>query len=130
MCYKLSGMVLAVAMVCYAVVAQADVFNMGTGLTSLETVPVGNPGNAGEWSGANYGGYPFFAAPDRVCGSVAYNYNIGKYEVTAGQYTEFLNAVARKSDTYGLYNMKMWGSIEGCKIQQSGLSGSYTYSVA
>ena len=40
---------------------------------------------------------------DRICGSVGYNYNIGKYEVTAGQYTEFLNAVAR-TDTYGLYN--------------------------
>jgi len=60
---------------------------------------------------------------------VDYTYNIGKYEVTAGQYTEFLNKVAA-TDTYGLYNTSMWSSSYGCKIQRSGSSGSYTYSVA
>ena len=49
-----------------------------------------NPGNAGELSGAGAGGY----GPNRVCGAVGYTYNIGKYEVTAGQYAAFLNAVA------------------------------------
>jgi sulfatase modifying factor 1 len=88
-------------------------------------VTVGNPGNAGELSGSGAGGYGL----DRICGAVAYTYNIGKYEVTAGQYKDFLNAVA-KTDTYGLYNTNMWSSGYGCKIQQSGLSGSYTYSVA
>jgi len=83
---------------------------------SIETVPVGNVGNAPD---RRYGGY----------GSVGYTYNIGKYEVTAGQYTEFLNAVA-KTDTYGLYNPNMWSSSYGCKIERSGSSGSYTYSVA
>ena len=39
-------------------------------------------------------------------GSVGYTYNIGKYEVTAAQYTRFLNAKA-KTDTYGLYNSYM-----------------------
>ena len=39
-------------------------------------------------------------------GAVAYNYSIGKYDVTLGQYTQFLNAVA-KTDTYGLYNSYM-----------------------
>ena len=34
------------------------------------------------------------------------------------------------TDTYGLYNASMWSSSYGCKIQQSGSSGSYTYSVA
>jgi formylglycine-generating enzyme required for sulfatase activity len=97
----------------------------GTALAvNIETVPVGNPGNAGEWSGESYGGY----GPDRICGAVGYTYNIGKYEVTAGQYTEFLNAVA-DTDTYGLYNTSMWSSSYGCKIQRSGSSGSYTYSV-
>ena len=62
-------------------------------------------------------------------GAVGYTYNIGKYEVTAGQYTEFLNAVAA-TDTYGLYNTNMWSSTYGCKIQRSGTSGNYTYSVA
>ena len=56
-------------------------------------------------------------------------YAIGKYEVTAGQYTEFLNAKA-KTDTYGLYNTNMWSDTYGCKIQQTGSSGSYAYSVA
>jgi formylglycine-generating enzyme len=115
----------AAAVVCCAVAAQADVFNMGTGLTSLEMVPVGDPGNVGEWSGGSYGGY----GPNRICGAVDYSYSIGKYEVTAGQYAEFLNAVA-KTDTYGLYSGAMWDDTCGCKIQQSGTSGGYTYSVA
>ena len=95
---------------------------------NIETVPVGNPGNAGEWSGESYGGY----GTDRICGAVDYEYNIGKFELTAGQYTEFLNAVA-DTDTYGLYNTSMGDPTEwtlGCNIQRSGSSGSYTYSVA
>ncbi|MBN1345477.1 MAG: SUMF1/EgtB/PvdO family nonheme iron enzyme [Phycisphaerae bacterium] len=99
-------------------IASANVFNMGTGLTSLKTVHVGNPGNAADTR---------YQSPGY--GSVAYEYNIGKYEVTAGQYCEFLNAVA-VTDTYELYNADMWTNSYGCKIQQSGSSGSYTYSVA
>lgn len=102
--------------------------SLGTGahaVVDIETVPVGNPNNMGELSGAGAGGY----GPDRICGSVSYTYNIARYEVTAGQYTEFLNAVAR-TDTYGLYNMYMWSDSYGCKIQRSGTPGSYTYSVA
>jgi sulfatase modifying factor 1 len=96
----------------------------------IETVPVGNPGNAGELSGegAGAGGY----GPDRICGAVDYTYNIGKYAVTAGQYTEFLNAVAA-SDPYGLYNPYMWDDPwdeYACKIERTGSSGSYAYSVA
>ena len=94
---------------------------------TIATVPVGNAGNAGELSGASVpGGY----GPDRICGSVSYNYNIGKYEVTAAQYTDFLNKVA-KSDTYGLYhtNMADVGTF-GCNIRRDGSSGSYTYTVA
>jgi sulfatase modifying factor 1 len=92
----------------------------------IETVSVGNPGNAGENSGeSDPGGY----GPGRICGAVDYTYNIGKYEVTAGQYTEFLNAVA-DTDTYGLYSASMWSGDYGCKIERSGASGSYTYSVA
>ncbi len=112
------GSLLAVVAVCAcAVTASADVI--------IDTVPVGNPGNAGELSGQGAGGY----GPDRICGAVDYTYNIGKFEVTAGQYTAFLNAVAA-TDTYGLYNTSMWSDTFGCKIQRSGTSGSYTYSVA
>ena len=53
---------------------------------TIDMVTVGNPGNANDTIGAGYGG-------------VAYDYQIGKYDVTIGQYTEFLNAVA-KTDTY------------------------------
>jgi len=96
---------------------------------TIETVTVGNPDNVGELSGEGAGGY----GPDRICGAVSYTYNIGKYEVTAGQYTEFLNKMAA-TDTYGLYNTKMdtadnsWGG--SCNIKRTGSSGSYTYSVA
>ena len=92
----------------------ADVLNMPTGQTSLTFVPVGSPGN-----GADDTGY----------GSVGDAYKMGKYEVTAGQYAEFLNAVAA-TDTYGLYNANAWSNAAGCKIERSGSSGSYSYSVA
>src|SRR4030042_1991013 len=80
----------------------------------METVAVGNAGNAADTRVMHDGttGY----------GSVGYNYNIGKYEVTAAQYTEFLNAKA-KSDPYGLYSTSMWSDSYGCKIQQSGSAG-------
>lgn len=52
-------------------------------------------------------------------GSVSYRYKIGVYEVTQGQYVEFLNDVAA-SDPYGLWGN--WG------ISRSGSDGNYTYS--
>jgi len=94
---------------------------------TIDTVAVGNAGNAGELSGAG-AGRPG-DGPDRICGSVSYAYNIGKYEVTAGQYTAFLNAVAA-TDTYGLYNTYMSRTDYGSGITRGGTSGSYTYSVA
>ncbi len=109
-CNRMS--VLLLVLMAVAVSAQAVV--------EIETVPVGNVGNPGEWSGANYGGY---GTDDRICGAVDYVYNIGKFEVTVGQYTEFLNAVAA-SDSVGLYNNSMDG------ISRSGNYGSYTYSVS
>jgi formylglycine-generating enzyme required for sulfatase activity len=78
---------------------------------------VGNAGNAVDTR---------YATPGY--GSVASAYRIGKFEVTAGQYTEFLNAVA-KTDTYGLYSTSMWSSSTGCSIRQTGGSGNYTYLV-
>jgi formylglycine-generating enzyme required for sulfatase activity len=110
------------AVVCVALVASAAAVN-------IETVPVGNPGNAGEGSGGGYGG----SGQDRVCGAVDYEYRIGKYEVTAGQYCEFLNAVAGV-DTYDLYHPIMWTQGTGCKIERfagSGTAGDpYQYRVA
>jgi formylglycine-generating enzyme required for sulfatase activity len=84
----------------------------------IETVTIGNPGNAGdpqEYQGT-------FGAVDHV-------YAIGKYEVTAGQYAAFLNAVGA-TDPYALYDARMWTHAEGCKIARTGSPGSYAYSVA
>jgi formylglycine-generating enzyme required for sulfatase activity len=90
---------------------------------TMETVAVGNPGNAADMRMQVDGtsGY----------GAVSYAYNIGKYEVTAGQYTAFLNAVA-KTDTYALYNTNMDTAVYdwGCNIKRTGTSGNYSYSVA
>ena len=61
---------------------------------TLAWVPVGNPGNANDSTG--YGG-------------VAYDYMIGKYEVTNSQWRMFLTAMASVSDPNGLYNSQMSG---------------------
>ena len=79
---------------------------------TMDTVAVGNLGNAADSTGY---------------GEVGYSYSIGKYEVTAGQYTAFLNAVAA-TDTHGLYDVNMTSTF-GCQIQRTGSSGSYSYSV-
>jgi formylglycine-generating enzyme len=102
-------------------VIQADVFNMGgtrnpdgswNGLASLETVPVGNPGNAND----TQTGY----------GSVAEPYSIGKYEITNAQWREFLTAKARVSDPYGLFNTNMAGTYGG--IARTWVEDHYVYS--
>ena len=89
----------------------------GVQAVDIDTVPVGYPGNPNDTPGHSYG-------------AVDYLYNIGKFEVTAGQYTEFLNAVAA-TDTYGLYSeyMAQLNLTRGCNIQRTGSSGSYSYSV-
>jgi formylglycine-generating enzyme required for sulfatase activity len=83
----------------------------------IETVIVANPGNPGE------------THSNETFGRVDYIYNIAQYEVTAGQYTVFLNAVAA-DDTYRLYNTNMWTHSEGCGIERTGEPGSLQYSIA
>jgi formylglycine-generating enzyme required for sulfatase activity len=58
----------------------------------MNTVPVGDSGNANDDTGA---------------GGVTYDYRIGKTEVTNAQYAAFLNAVATVGDPHGLYNTSM-----------------------
>ena len=77
-------------------------------------VDVGDAGNAAD-AATGFGG-------------VSYAYAIGKYEVTVGQYTAFLNAVA-SADPYGLYNANMGTDMNVAGISRSGSSGSYTYAV-
>lgn len=80
---------------------------------TIDTVPVGNVGNANDpATGGLYGG-------------VNYAYNIGTTEVTNAQYADFLNAKAA-SDPLGLYNTNMGSNVRG-GITQSGVSGSFTY---
>src|SRR5262249_38709728 len=83
---------------------------------TIDTVPIGNPGNANDPNTGNiYGGVPYI-------------YSIGKYDVTVGQYTAFLNAVAA-TDTYGLYTTALATDLHVASISQSGSPGSYTYNV-
>ncbi len=82
----------------------------------METVTIGNIGNPGN---VDDGHRP-------SSGAVDYVYDIAKYEVTAGQYRDFLNAVAA-TDTNGLYLAIYDSNAMGCQITQHGTSGSYTY---
>jgi formylglycine-generating enzyme required for sulfatase activity len=101
-----------------------DVFNMGgtrdpvtgawTGLASLEFVTVGDAGNTADATGF---------------GAVSYTYQMGKYDVTAAQYCQFLNAVA-KSDPFHLYDQDFVDGIWGCGITRTGSPGSYSYSTS
>lgn len=94
--------------------AVADVPNMPLGQKNVEFVTVGDVGNVADTTGI---------------GAVGHAYQMGKYDVTAGQYCQFLNAVA-KADPYGLYNPDMASGFASCGITQSGDAGGYTYAVA
>jgi formylglycine-generating enzyme required for sulfatase activity len=101
---------------CFCGDSIADVFNMQPGQTSMSLVPVGNLGNAPDTTGY---------------GAVEYQFSMGKFEITAGQYVEFLNAVAG-ADPYKL-------TVEGMFIpfintsphlERHGTSPNFSYSVA
>jgi len=93
----------------------ADVVSMSEGAYRLEFVTVDNTGNDPDATG--------YGAVDHVFG-------IGKFEVTAAQYTEFLNAVAKTEDTYGLWNFNMQGAIYKPGIVRGGSAGNYSYTVS
>ena len=61
-------------------------------------------------------------------GGVAAAYQIAEYEVTNGQYAEFLSHVATTTDPYGLYNPNMGVDARG-GIARTGVAGSYSYTV-
>jgi formylglycine-generating enzyme required for sulfatase activity len=103
------GRVLCAAVVCAAAVSASAV--------TIETTAVGYLYNDPD--------------PQTGYGTVNHGYEIAVHEVTAGQYCEFLNAVA-DTDSYALYSVFMdtaWDAA-GCNIVRDGSSGSYTYSVA
>ena len=82
---------------------------------TMDWVTVGDAGNT---------------ADDTGYGAVGSEYRIGKFEITAGQYCELLNAKAAVDDPFGLYDPLMWSWTRGCKIQRTGSPGAYSYSVA
>ena len=88
---------------------------LATAIT-IDTVPVGNPGNSPD---QNFFGQGQF-------GAVAYSYRIGTTEVTNAQYAAFLNAKAA-SDPLGLYNINMGSTAVLGGITRSGSDGSYSY---
>jgi formylglycine-generating enzyme len=82
---------------------------------TIDTVPVGNPGNAGQ------------IMPQGTFGAVNYDYRIATTEISNAQYVEFLNAKA-KADPYELYSPPMTSQTWG-GIMRSGSPGAYTYAV-
>jgi hypothetical protein len=104
--------------------AGSVVFDAGTicrANITINTVAIGNPGNAPDTAVMTVDGSTGY-------GAVGYNYRIGKYDVTVGQYTAFLNAVAA-TDTFGLYNPSMASDLTIAGIAQNGVSGGFSYSV-
>jgi formylglycine-generating enzyme required for sulfatase activity len=76
----------------------ADVFAMPEGLTSVELVEVGQAGNVADAGGR---------------GAVAYAFRIGRYEVTAAQWVEFLNQKAHNEADGALWNNDMDSVLSG-----------------
>ena len=86
-------------------------FRVASNSPGPSLVAIGNPGNANDSTGY---------------GSVAYDYYIGKYEITNSDYVEFLNAIA-STDDYSLYNTNMANNLRS-GISRNGSDGSYSYS--
>lgn len=80
---------------------------------TIDTVYVGDLGNPNDTTGY---------------GAVNVGYNIGKFEITLNQYTEFLNAVA-DLDSFGLYHPNMATDLNSAGITRTGSSAAYIYSV-
>ena len=85
---------------------------------TLDMVTVGNPGNANDTGGTNNG-------------AVNYSYQIGKYDVTIGQYTAFLNAAdPNGTNPNGIYNASMATDLNIAGISYTaGASAGAKYSV-
>ena len=100
---------------------RADVFQMPAGLKSLEFVEVGDPGNAPDKNGF---------------GAVPYRYRISKYETTAAQWVEFVNAKGLSDPSEsGLWSENM-SREDGadkdprCDIRRAGKVGSFVHTVS
>jgi hypothetical protein len=97
--------------------------SLPAGAVEIHWVAVRDAGNAADTQvmtccGGLEGGTGF--------GSVGYDFAISRYEITNGQYAEFLNQVA-KSDPGGLYNDSMGSDATHGGIDRTGSDGSYAY---
>ena len=83
--------------------AVACLLSSPAGAVTIEMVTVGNPGNDTDTSGRpNTAGF----------GRVDYSYQIGKYDVTIGQYTAFLNAADPNGEnSNGIWNSQMQSNL-------------------
>jgi sulfatase modifying factor 1 len=100
-------------LVLFAVLSLSTSSHAQSPLVTIDTVTVGDAGNAADTTGF---------------GAVGYVYRIGKFEITILQYTAFLNSAA-KTDPYGLFNVNMASDTYYAGISRSGSDGAYTYSV-
>jgi len=93
------------------------------GTVDYEMVPVGNPGNANDISRLSW--------TSAVFGAVDSSYQIGKFDVTIGQYTAFLNAVdPTGTNPNGIYNASMGTDLNIAGISYtSGAAAGSKYSV-
>jgi len=97
--------------------AAATATPISASLNGHQLVKVGNPNNAPDTTGY---------------GVVATEFWIGKYQVTIGQYAEFLNAVAATGPDRGLFNANMDSDQRIRGITRSGLGtleDPHTYTV-
>ena len=88
-------------------------------VVNIDYVPVGNAGNAADFT-FDPAGY----------GAVAYTYQIGKYEVTNAQYTDFLNAAdPTGANANGIYNTSMGSDIRSGITYTSGAASGSKYTI-
>ncbi|MEN8772290.1 MAG: SUMF1/EgtB/PvdO family nonheme iron enzyme [Akkermansiaceae bacterium] len=89
-------------------------------LVRVQTVTVGDAGNAADTSGSSQGN----------SGAVSYEYQIGKYEVTNREYTDFLNAVDPTGiNKLNLYYVLMGASSHGGITNTAGNADGSKYEV-
>ena len=84
------------------------------GSVNIASVVVSHPGNASD--------------PATQVGSVDHEFRMGQFDITIGQYTLFLNAVAQ-FDPHGLYNPKMATDLMVAGIARTGSPGRFRYRV-
>jgi formylglycine-generating enzyme required for sulfatase activity len=84
------------------------------GSVNIASVVVSDPGNAPD--------------PATQVGSVDHEFRMGQFDITIGQYTLFLNAVAQ-FDPHGLYNPKMATDLMVAGIARMGSPGRFRYRV-